>query len=199
MNQDVMTFFSHDFFGCVLNIQLKTKSNQTDSLEVDRLIEQRMILRILQPDLQKQIEDSIENDPELASFVVYYDGKLYLSLESIADREEREQIYSIIQSFQIDDSASLNRVPANFRAFLHAAKNRQRRFIGAVAMGALSGIVLGLMGMAIGVLVLSITGLADNVAGMAITAVTFVACCAVGWFMATYYLLRIRPLPTWRQ
>lgn len=156
-----------------------------------------MLVRILQPSLQKQIESSIKLTPELQPYILYFQGNLYLSLESVSV-SQRETVYDVIQNYQIDESVSLQTVPASLRACLQSSRNRRGRFMGAVAIGAVLGIILGLMGMAVGVLVLSVIGLTDDVVGMAVTAVTFVACCAVGWFVATYYLWRVRPWLAWR-
>lgn len=181
----------------MINITQKT-ATQINPLEIERLLAERLILRILQPALQKQIEQSIKHDPEAAAFIFLYEGQMYLSLESIPQEEKRNEVYATIQRFQVDENANLSQIPSNLRGYLQTSKERRGRFIAAIALGAVLGVVLGLMGMAIGVLVLSMTGLTDSVAGIGITAVTFIACCTLGWFLATYYLWRIRPLNPWK-
>jgi hypothetical protein len=182
----------------VINITQRPPT-QIDSVEIERLLDERLILRILQPSLQKQIEQSIKHDAEASAFIFLYEGQMYLSLESIPQEEKRDEVYATIQRFQIDENANLSQIPSNLRGYLQTSKERRGRFIAAIALGALLGVMLGLMGMAVGVLVVSMTGLTDSVAGVGVTAVTFVACCALGWFLATYYLWRIRPLNPWKQ
>ncbi len=161
--------------------------------EINQLLEQHWLLRVLQPKLRHQIEESVENSPNLAGYVREYDGEMYLSLEAISNPQKREQVYDLIQCYQIDESVSLQKAPAGLRACLERGRNKHGRFIGAVAVGAILGCVIGLMGMALGVLLLSVTGLRDEVVGLRITAVMFVTFCALGWVAGTYYLWRVRP------
>lgn len=176
---------------------IQTNQPQIDPVELEQLLDERFIVRILQPSLQKQIEQSIKYDPEAASFIFTYEDQMYLSLKSIASEEKRQEVYNIIQRFQIDENINLQEIPAGLRGYLQTSKERRGRFIVAIGLGALSGVMLGLMGMAIGVLILSIFGLINDGVGIAIPVVAFIACCTLGWFFATYYLWQVRPFYTW--
>lgn len=173
-------------------------SEQTADATVPLLVEERQLLRILQPGLRQKIEASVRSAPALTQYVIKHEGEIYLSLESIQDSQQRSQTYDLIQHYQIDDKVPLKNIPEGLRACLQPDTHRHTRFIGAVALGTLVGFVFGLVGLAFCILILSIGGLADEMAGMTITAVAFVTCLALGWIATTYYLWRVRPLPLWQ-
>ncbi|HRQ37455.1 MAG TPA: hypothetical protein PLD25_06025 [Chloroflexota bacterium] len=164
---------------------------------VDFLLEQRQVVRILQPALRQQVEQAIQVNPSLNSYVWSHQGELYLLLTSINDANRRGQIYDLIQRYQIDPSTNLDMAPRGLRACLQTQSHRQGRRMGAFALGAVVGVMLGLIGMALSVLVTAVWGL-GGIAWERVTAVTFVVCLALGWAAATYYLWYKYPLGFWR-
>lgn len=167
--------------------------------ELTLLLEQRKVVRILQPGVRHQVEESLRLDPSLWNYVTQYQGEMYLSLENVSNAQRRAQIYDLVQAYQIDPTAvDLQRVPKELRACLQPGKTRQGRLIGAVAFGVVAGVLFGLMGMAVGVLVTAVLGLADENVVMTVTGMTFVTCCALGWATAAYYLWHTHPLGFWR-
>lgn len=167
---------------------------------IELLLEQRQVVRILQPSLRYQVEEAVQVNPSLHRYVLPYQGELYLLLTGISDAQRRGQIYDLVQRYQIDPTTELDKVPNGLRACLQAQKHRQARLMGAFALGALVGVLLGLIGMALSVLATAVLGLADGADGTweMITAVTFVVCSALGWAAATYYLWYKYPLGFWR-
>lgn len=66
----------------------------------------------------------------------------------------------------------------------------QPRFIGSLVIGAFVAVFVGLLAMAVAILIvgmlrLLLPNLTFQLAGMSITAVTFVVFCALGWISAT--------------
>ncbi|GIK54797.1 MAG: hypothetical protein HND44_04750 [Chloroflexi bacterium] len=164
---------------------------------IDFLLEQRQVVRILQPTLRQQIEQAIQVNPSLSSYVWPHQGELYLLLTSINDASRRGQVYDLIQRYQIDPTTDLDKAPYGLRACLQPHRHRQGRRMGAFALGAVVGMMLGLIGMALSVVMTVVLGL-EGAAWERITAVTFVVCSALGWAGATYYLWYKYPFGFWR-
>lgn len=164
---------------------------------IDLLVEQHQVVRILQPGLRRQIDETVRLTPSLGDYAFDYRGELYLSLMSIGDGARRAQIYDLIQRYQIDQNVELDKVPYGLRACLQAEKYKQGRLMGAIALGATIGVLIGLIGMAISVLFTAVMGLPETRWEM-VTAVAFVVCCVLGWVAATYYLWYKYPLGFWR-
>ncbi|MCP4361848.1 MAG: hypothetical protein GY796_27870 [Chloroflexi bacterium] len=172
--------------------QLKETRSDFSLDTITMMVEERRLLRILQPSLQQKIEKSIRYDPHRQEMIVYHNNELYLSLQNIDDSRHREQAYQLIQQYQIDNSVDLSKLPIALRTCLQPRHVRRTRLMGAVVIGAVVGIAFGLMSMALGVLLLSIIGLTDELfgIGVTVTAVIFVIACAAGWITATVYLWR---------
>jgi len=166
----------------------------TSPADVEHLLSQKKALRVLQPALRQQIEQGTRQNPALASYVFYHQGELYLSLASIGNAQRRAQTYDLIQRYQIDPAVNLHKVPAGLRMCLQPKQNRESWRMGAVAMGAMAGILFGVMGMAIEILMTAVFGFSETNSGATMTAVTFVTCWALGWAATTYYLWRKHPL-----
>lgn len=72
-------------------------------------------------------------------------------------------------------------------------KQPQPRFLGALVIGAFIGVFIGLLAMALSILIVGIMSLflpdlTFQLAGISITAVTFVIFCALGWMSATLFI-----------
>lgn len=169
------------------------------SLNIDLLLHQRKLLRILQPSLRQQIEEAIRLEPALKSYILQHQAEIYLSLESIGDPQQRTQLYDIIQGYQIDANVDLRKLPTGLRACLQPQKQRQGRLIGALAVGLVAGILLGLMGIAVGVLATAVFGLGNESTSAMVPVATFITCYALGWAAVTYYLWHTHPLGFWRR
>lgn len=165
---------------------------------IEALLEERQVVRILQPTLRRQVEEAIQLNPALNQYVLSSQGEIYLKLNSIPNPQRRGQFYDLVQRYQIDPDVNLEKLPNGLRACLQAKTHRQGRLMGAIVLGALAGILLGLIGMALSVLLTSMVGLA-HVPWEMVTAITFVVCLALGWAAATYYLWYKYPLGFWRQ
>jgi hypothetical protein len=116
-----------------------------------------------------------------------------LSLASVNNAQRRAQTYDLIQRYQIDPEVDLHKIPAGLRMCLQPEQNRESWRMGAIAIGALAGILFGVMGMAIEILITAVIGLNETNSGATMTAVTFVTCWALGWAAVTYYLCRKHP------
>ncbi len=75
----------------------------------------------------------------------------------------------------------------------NTVKQPQPRFLGALVIGAFIGVFIGLLAMAlciliVGIMSLFLPDLTLQLAGISITAVTFVVFCALGWLGATFII-----------
>ncbi len=181
----------------MIDQRFPNQNSPANQINIDLLLEQRHVVRILQPSLRRQIEETVSANPALSNYVLLHQGELYLLLTSIHHAPRRSQTYDLIQRFQIDPAVELDKLPNGLRACLQAKQHQQGRLMGAVALGAVVGILLGLIGMALSVLFAAVWGLVGINSEM-ITAVTFVVCSALGWAAATYYLWHKYPLGFWR-
>ncbi len=166
-------------------------------ITIEALLEERQVVRILQPALRRQVEEAVQLNPALSQYVLSNQGEIYLRLNSVHNAQRRGQFYDLVQRYQIDPNVNLEKLPNGLRACLQAQKHRQGRLMGAIVLGALVGILMGLIGMALSVL-LTITVGAAYIPGEMVTAITFVVCLALGWAAATYYLWHKYPLGFWR-
>lgn len=164
---------------------------------IEALLEERQVVRILQPALRRQVEEAVQNNPALNQYVLANQGEIYLRLNSVYNAQRRGQLYDLVQRYQIDPDVNLEKLPNGLRACLQAQKHRQGRLMGAIVLGALVGILLGLIGLALSVLLTSMVGPA-HIPWEMVTAITFVVCLALGWAAATYYLWYKYPLGFWR-
>lgn len=168
-------------------------ATETEATDINLLLDQYKVLRILQPRLRQQIERVSKQNPALQNYVLYHQGELYLSLEEIENMQRREQTYAIIQSYQIDGNINLEAIPAGLYACLAPKRNRRGRLVGALTLGALVALVIGLVGMAVALLFTAVFNLTDPMT----SGVTFIAAAAIGWAAGTYYFWYKYPLGFW--
>lgn len=161
--------------------------------DINLLLDQYKVLRILQPSLRQQIERVSKQNPALQNYVLYHQGELYLSLEEIENLQRREQTYAIIQSYQIDTSIELDQIPAGLYACLAPKRNRRGRLVGAMTLGALGGLLVGLAGITLALLFTAVFNITDPMT----SGITFIATATIGWAAGTYYFWYKYPLGFW--
>lgn len=159
--------------------------------EIQSLIAEGKLLRILRPDLRENIQHLIQvnasDNPHVVNHnvdhVVVHQGEIYLSFQGIDDPRQRERIYHLVQQLQAGGAINAALLPAPLRAILEPGQVRRNRLAAALVLCAVTGVVSGVVAMAISVLATTVLSTpAGHFAGMDITAVVFVVFCVLGWF-----------------
>jgi hypothetical protein len=156
------------------------------ALEVEQLVQDNRLLRILRPNLQKAIERAAAAHREASHYLVRCEGQLYLSFDSISDAAQRRYIYHLVHQYQLGENVDLRPLPPPLRQLLQPGLTRTGRLLGSLLISAFVGLIIGVLAMAVGLLALTGTGLLANVAtmrlaGLEMTAVLFVVFGALGW------------------
>lgn len=159
-----------------------------NNANVEGLITDNKLLRILQPALKAQVELS-KKQGKSVSCVVEHQGRLYISLSQVEDDVQRKYFYQVIQQHQMGLPVNLDELPPAIQELLQPELTQAGRALGAVMLGAVAGIAVGILAMALTVLIVnSITWLthrsAVQFAGIELTAVSFIIFTFVGWAAA---------------
>ncbi|MCA9959398.1 MAG: hypothetical protein R3E31_08795 [Chloroflexota bacterium] len=176
--------------------------NTYSAAEIDHLVAEGKLLRLLQPDVKATVEKALRQHNEAHTYVLESDGELYLSFHTIEDTQQRQRIYQLIQRHQTGERVNLNALPAYLKQLLQPELTWTGRFLGAVLLGTFGGIALGILAMAVSILIFNILGLVTSqvkieYAGMGVTAVTFIIFSVLGWAAST--ILAWRRLRSWTQ
>lgn len=170
--------------------------------EIDHLVAEGKLLRLLQPDVKETVARALRQHDRARTYVVENEGELYLSFHTIEDEQQRQRIYQLIQRHQSGERVNLNALPDHLKQLLQPEFTWTGRLLGAVLLGALGGVALGILAMAVSILIFNVLGLfMDQVVfefeGMGLTAVTFIIFSTLGW--AAGAILAWRRLHTWTQ
>ncbi|MCA9935070.1 MAG: hypothetical protein H6662_08805 [Ardenticatenaceae bacterium] len=154
--------------------------------EIDQLVSERKLLRILHPEVQMQVRHMLDEKAESRQYVIENGEQLYLSFEHVEDSQQRNYFYRLIQRYQSGERVSLRALPPALQQLLQPELTRFGYTVGAMLVGAVAGIGIGILAMAATILVTNVvewvTGYATTkFAGMEVTAVTFVVFSIVGW------------------
>ncbi len=158
--------------------------------DVDSLVSENKLLRILQPAIEEQVkQDWRRNKP--SPCVVEYDGHLYISLSQVEDEAKRKYFYRLIQQHQTGERVNLKELPQPIQHILEPELTQAGRMMGAILLGSVAGIVVGILGLALTIFVVNgITWLTSRsfgqIAGMELPAVSFVVFTFVGWAAAGF-------------
>lgn len=160
--------------------------------EIETLVAQEQLLRILRPDLQQHIQAMITKVQN--PYVVQHEGHIYLRLDGL-EANNRHTIYQLIQRLQVGEDVNLAALPDSLRGLLEPEPGKMSRFIGALLFGGSGGIALGVVGMAVGILITAVYELitrlpVEKLMGMDLSAVFFITFCALGWAGTTLFFWR---------
>jgi len=158
------------------------------SPHIEFLIEEKKIVRILQPQLCLLIQQNIQNHPEALPYLLHYEDQMYLSLQTITDRRRREKIFNLLQKHQLGQRVDLTLLPNPLRSLIQPPPP-SLNIVHASLLGAGMGLIFGILGMALGALVMTIAGLSNStVFGVGFTAASFIIFAALGWIGTTIFL-----------
>jgi hypothetical protein len=157
--------------------------------ELNTLVQDKQLLRILQPHLCQKIELAIQKHPDKRVYVVQDQDRIYLCLRSIQDRQQRALAYDLVQRFQIGEPVDLRTLPEALRLLVQPENSHRGTIFGALFLGAAIGIICGVLGLAVSALLVAIFGDVENAfVGVQLTAVSFILCSVLGWSGATFYI-----------
>lgn len=179
-----------------------TTMNPYSVVEIEHLIAEGKLLRLLQPDIKATVEKALHQHDDARAYVVENGNELYLSFVTIQDTQQRERIYQLVQRYQTGEQINLSVLPVYLKQLLQPELTGVGRLLGAVLLGAFAGVVVGILAMAVSTLALNLLGLVmDQVsvefAGMRITAVIFIIFSALGWGAGA--IIAWRRLRSWAQ
>ncbi len=154
--------------------------------EIDSLVAEEKLLRILRPDVREQVWQSLGRSNEVQQYVVVNGGHLYISLAHIGDEAERDRFYRLIQRHQSGEKVDLHLLPQPICQILQPELTCFGRFLGGVLLGLVVGIGTGLLAMALVVVLRSaVEGLVSQeirpLQAIDVTAVSFIVFTCVGW------------------
>lgn len=172
-----------------------TRPHNLTPAEVEKLVQESRLLRVLQPSLQATIERAAAAHDTASQYIVESEGQLYLSFDTIPDDTERQQIYQLIQRYQLGENINLSSLPSPLRQLLQPSLTKAGRLLGSILIGAFVGLVIGILALALSMLLLNATGLLPGIlplrlASIEITAVIFVVFGSLGWVAAAVILYR---------
>jgi hypothetical protein len=156
----------------------------------EKLVAEHKLLRLLAPELIEQIQRHHLH----SNYIIARNDQLYLSLEHITDAKQREYYYQLIQCYQIGRKVNLRTLPSELQQILHSDLVPPSLFWGSLMVGAVAGLIVGVLAMAIGMLLLNVTAvtLGRNAETFNLQAPTiiFVFFAALGWSLASVVIWR---------
>ena len=173
--------------------------------EIQSLIAEGKLLRILRPDLRENIQHLIQvnasDNPHVVDHnvdhVVVHQGEIYLSFQGIDDSGQRELVYHLVQQLQAGAVIDTALLPAPLRAILEPGHVRRGRLAGAFVLCVLIGVASGVIALAISVLATTVLDMpVAHFAGMEVTAIVFVVFCVLGWFTSAVIVWARFKLPS---
>ena len=101
------------------------------SAEIDQLVSEGKLLRILRPDVQVQVRHTLEQRVESHQYVVENGEQLYLSFAHVEDSQQRNYFYRLIQRYQSGEQVNLKMLPPVLQEMLQPELTRYGRVLGA--------------------------------------------------------------------
>jgi hypothetical protein len=161
------------------------------SRQLESLIAECKLLRILNPQLKSRIRQHQGHSP----YLIQYDNEIYLSLQHIEEQKERQYYYRLIQRYQSDQAVDLRTLPGELQQILQPDIYPQPFFWAPLILGGVVGLVLGVLGMAVGMLFWNAStftfGNSDpELINIQIPTLTFVFFSAFGWIITSFFAWR---------
>ena len=158
------------------------------NLQMNSLIEERKIIRIVKPQLQSEIESRMSNG-RYQSNIIHHRGQLFLSLQKITNLEKREALFSLLRRYQIDENINIDLLPNFIREILGEPTQGSNHFVSSLTISTFLGGVSGILALALAVIGLMIAGVPTvSEMGMRLTALAFAAGCVLGCIFCTLAL-----------
>ncbi|MFQ5398392.1 MAG: hypothetical protein ACE5E7_02215 [Anaerolineae bacterium] len=159
--------------------------------QVNQLVQDGSLFRILNPSLAQQLEQMItDSHGRNHPLIIKLEGMVFVSLQTLQDERERRRVSHLLQRFQLGDDVVLASLPDPLRRVLQPESSQTVGFMRALVLGGLAAVAFGVLAMAISIQLIAVfelfTGIrTDAFAGMEITAVTFVIFSTAGWLFST--------------
>lgn len=159
------------------------------NLHMTALINEKKVIRIVNPQLQNEIEARFANGRKQAN-IIHYRGQMYLSLQKILDSKKREKVFSLLRCYQIDPTINIDSLPHFLQIILGKSASERNTFVASLTISTFLGGLSGILALALCVIGLMVGGVSTySESGMKITAASFaigsilgcVICTAVLW------------------
>lgn len=158
------------------------------NMHINMLVEEKKIIRILQPELQAQIESRLTND-QAATNVFIHQGQLFLSLQNIKSEENREAVFSLVRHLQIRNlPAESDQLPDPINQLLSGKKitSSSSHFVTSLTLSTFLGGISGVLALALAVIVLMVAGIeTESETASQITAIVFAVGSILGCAICT--------------
>lgn len=181
---------------------LEERHHHLRSREVENLIEEGKLLRVLRPDLQRSIESALSSHNGNDNPYVLKNGReIYLCFRHIDNEQRRKRIYRLVQQYQTGEPIDLTSLPLALRQIIQPELTPVGRFIGALIGGAFIGVLIGVLAMAMGVPIIAALELTTGrvlaeTHSIQMSAVIFVIFSVIGWMVGTIFAWFRIPPPT---
>jgi hypothetical protein len=178
-----------------LKLDISPTASTLTAHEIERLVAEEKLLRILCPDLQNQVQQAVKTQHEGSEYVLEHNGHLYISCAQIEDPDKRKQTYHLLQRYQLGERVSLTRLPPELQQILQPQLTPTGRFLGSLLMGGGVGIICGVLAMSIAILLTISSDWINEqpmlaFSGMGFTAVTFIVFSIMGWAAGAFIAWR---------
>ena len=151
------------------------------------------LLLITHPGLRSQLLQAQQVDTYCANCVIHRGEHVYLSLRGIVDEAKRNEVTWAVSRLQMGAQLNPRDLPDPLRTALLAAASNSRPspLIESLIWGTLSGVVGGVLIMALAGLIMTIANVpAESYVGITATAVTFILAATVIGCSTTFYFWR---------
>jgi hypothetical protein len=126
-------------------------------MQINALIEDKQIIRIVQPTLHEQLMERVKNG-RFSNQIIYHQGHLFLSLQKITDPQERENTFLLLRDYQIGKEIDLNDLPNAIHAAITGSDHYESNFITSLTISTFAGSFIGIFTLAFSIIFLMVLG-----------------------------------------
>lgn len=110
------------------------------------------LVRILNPEVAECAEKAAARIPAAQAYLVRHKNHLYIDLDALPNSYRREQVFRLLQRYQIGDDIDMRLLPPDLRQLLEPSRPSKSRFVFVLMVSVAVGILCGLTAMASSVL-----------------------------------------------
>lgn len=129
----------------------------TSPLQVEQLVDDKQIIRILQPELLQRLSERNENGHLTGPFITFH-GQLFLSLQKIRNAEERERVFYLLRDYQLGNKINMSMLPRSIRAALTGQPTKSELNTKNMLLGLLGGALVGVFSLVLCLFISTISG-----------------------------------------
>lgn len=149
--------FQTTLTSTVLTLPPMNTPELTSTMQVDALIDDKQIIRIMQPKLLEEMWERFENGRS-ATPVLSFKGQLFISLQKIRNQDERERVFFLLRDYQLGQTINMALLPRSIHAALTGSKVAPVNLASALTIGLVAGIAFGIFMLVLTMMILTIGG-----------------------------------------